>query len=123
MGKVVLNKIVTESWSSVVIREKGNRRSFLSNDIIGISKYVRDSGFLNTCGTRTRDARDALFGMRRYDALFSRSSAVSESALLRKKGQIKKALDALLMSFGDDDNYDMSRWRTCENTEWLKSRG
>lgn len=48
-----------------------------------------------------------------YDALSSRSSAVRESALSRKRELIEVAQEALLEKIGDADKYDMSWRRRC----------
>lgn len=80
--KIVSEEIAIESWSSVFVDKEGKREI-----IAKLCNHRRLRSHLNqcssdTCGTRKRAARNASFGILRYAAVLSRSSAVSETALL-----------------------------------------
>lgn len=57
-----------------------------------------------------------------YDVHLSQGSAISESMLLLKNEQIKRAQETLLSTIRNDDEYDFSFWNAREDIEWLYAR-
>lgn len=72
---------------------------------------------LDICSKRSLVVRDELLGMLGYDVVLSHSSAMIEIALLRRRGQIEAAREALVRKIRAGTEYSKIWCTTCRDIE------